>query len=263
MSHPEPVDSSSLMVAGEYEEAALVQSLLPRDYSMVRMQADLWADADWSGYQPEEAIEVLKELGDEGLYGPRLKLAELYSNEDYAKSHGKKAYSLYKSLYDKNRNAANSRVRAFAGEAALRLGRLYEEGVGVKASVSKGFKWLELAADLGNLEAQYVCGKAYALGEGVDQDRKKAIVWLLEAAKKGDGKSRVLLGRLYLENPIAELQKDTLIDWLKRSLDEGLAEARGVLLKFGIEYRMPKKREATPGEENEKESDPWVPIEVA
>ena len=70
--------------------------------------------------------------------------------------------------------------------AAYILGRLYEEGWGVRRDSRQAFDWYLTAAEGGMPEADYHVGTAYAFGDGVGRDEKKALVWFRKAAQHGD-----------------------------------------------------------------------------
>src|SRR5438309_7401417 len=70
--------------------------------------------------------------------------------------------------------------------AAFILGRLYDEGWGVKKSARTAFRWCSRAAKGGLSEAFYFVGSAYAFGMGVPTDESKAFEWFQRSAKAGD-----------------------------------------------------------------------------
>lgn len=84
--------------------------------------------------------------------------------------------------------------KAMAGdaEAALRIYRHYELG---KADPVSAFPWLHIAANRGNVDAQYVMGYTYAY-TGLFKNLALARFWLNEAARNGSPKAKALLGEL-------------------------------------------------------------------
>jgi hypothetical protein len=70
-------------------------------------------------------------------------------------------------------------------EAQRKLGRMYEEGLGVKQDYREAVKWYLKAAEKGNAQAQYKLGTMYALGKGVRKDRLEAGKWFGKAAGQG------------------------------------------------------------------------------
>ncbi len=85
--------------------------------------------------------------------------------------------------------------------AQLRLGILYEKGVGVprEGRIRKSFEWYLRAAEAGDSEAQNRVGDFYydaSFAAGVGQDLAVAETWHRRAAEQGHGKSRFKLGSL-------------------------------------------------------------------
>lgn len=262
MDHPGPVDTSHLTLEGEYERFALVQKLLPQDYSATIVYADLLADSSWSGYDPENAYSIYKELSSKGFLGARYRLAALHAEGRFPKASSKKAYSLYKSLYDDNRNADLAVRRDYAAQAAYKLFQCALDGVGTRASESKAVKWLEVSAAAGYAPSQYELGKRLVGGEGIAEDFDRGVGWLLGAAKQGHVESRGELARLNLDRPIADLAPETIIVWLKEWVDAGSGEARRLLRKYGIEYKVPVRRPRSPSDKKKREYDPYAPLEA-
>ena len=64
--------------------------------------------------------------------------------------------------------------------------------------INLAYKYLEMSANQGNTQAQFLLGSNYANGVGVKQDYKKAIKYLEQANGKGDSKVPLMLGLLYI-----------------------------------------------------------------
>ena len=127
-------------------------------------------------------------------------------------------------------------------EAQLRLGLMYHKGLGVTADSAKAMKWLRLAADQENAQAQFVLagiywwrpdyaeafklfqrsaehgygyaqdylGSMYALGQGVPVDNVQAYLWHDRAAAQGvqnAAEKRDLIAKLLTPDEIAQAQK--------------------------------------------------------
>ena len=77
------------------------------------------------------------------------------------------AERLYRSLAEK-------------GDASAQhfLGKMYENGEGVRQDSAEAAKWFRLAADQGHTGAQFYLGGMYASGSGVPQDYVQAYMWL-------------------------------------------------------------------------------------
>ena len=76
------------------------------------------------------------------------------------------------------------------------LGKMYEEGVGVKQDNVKAVKWYRRAAEQGNAEAQSMLGVGYLFGEGVQVNKSLAKEWLGKACNKGEQNGCEYYGKL-------------------------------------------------------------------
>jgi len=258
-----PLDTNNLMLAGEYESFSNVQKLLPQDYSALVVYADLMADSDWSGYDPEEAYRILNDLASKGFYGARFRLARLHAKGGFAKANSKKAYSLYKSIFDETKNADLEVKQALAAEAAYHLNVCVAGGIGTRVNAAKAQKWLEESARRGFSQAQYEWGKQLVARIEDEGRMKEGVNWLIAAANQGHHESHVALAKLNLESPIPALDQDTIIAWLKELVDSGSGEARLLLKRYGVEYKVPNRPQRAPIEKEEKEINPYAPIEAA
>ena len=111
-------------------------------------------------------------------------------------------------LYDKglgvNRDAARRpqwyRKAADQGtcRCPVRPGHLYLQGApGFPKNSPKAFAWYKKAADQGNAEGQNGLGLLYANGWGVAQDYDEARLWYDKAAEQGNAEAQSNLGDLY------------------------------------------------------------------
>jgi hypothetical protein len=66
------------------------------------------------------------------------------------------------------------------------LGQMYEYGMGVPEYWNDAAHWYEKGARLGNVQAQSALARAYQFGIGVEQNRDRAIYWNNVAASNGD-----------------------------------------------------------------------------
>ena len=81
-------------------------------------------------------------------------------------------------------------------EAQALLGKMYEEGVGVKQDNVKAVKWYRRAAEQGNAKAQSMLGAAYLFGEGVQVNKSLAKEWLGKACDNGEKMGCEYYGKL-------------------------------------------------------------------
>ena len=76
------------------------------------------------------------------------------------------------------------------------LGRMYEEGLGVKQDNVKAVKWYSRAAEQGIAEAQFNLGVMYYNGRGVQVNKSLAKEWLGKACDNGEQKGCEYYGKL-------------------------------------------------------------------
>ena len=70
-------------------------------------------------------------------------------------------------------------------EAQLKLGVMYDTGLGAPQNHAQAVKWYRLAADKGKTEAQFNLGFLYSMGQGVPRNYIEAHMWLSLAAPRG------------------------------------------------------------------------------
>jgi hypothetical protein len=63
-------------------------------------------------------------------------------------------------------------------EAQLKMGDIYSQGLGVTADKKEAFNWYLFAADNGSEQAQQAVASAYSNGDGVAQNNAEAWFWL-------------------------------------------------------------------------------------
>jgi hypothetical protein len=90
---------------------------------------------------------------------------------------------------NKSSDASLEQIRKLAEEgkpeAQYKLGRMYEEGLGLPQDPKEAAKWYRKAAEKGNAQAQYQMGTLCAQGKGVPKDRLEAAKWFGKAAQQG------------------------------------------------------------------------------
>ena len=82
-------------------------------------------------------------------------------------------------------------------QAAYWLGRIYDEGLGVKRNARTAVSWYRKAAEGGLTDAKLQLGELYFKGTEELQDFKKARKWLEQAALDGNARAQLDLARLY------------------------------------------------------------------
>jgi len=119
-------------------------------------------------------------------------------------------------------------------EAAFWLGRMYEDGLGVKKNVSTAVTWYTKAAKAGWVHAKVRLGEIYLNGTEELQDFKKARTWLESAAYDGDRRAERDLGRIYANGWGTDKDPVWAYVWYEMATRQGDDEAkrqRDALLK--------------------------------
>jgi len=87
-------------------------------------------------------------------------------------------------------------------------------------------KWFKMAAELGNIEAQYYLGLCYGRGEGVSHDLTEAFRWYLAAAEHGHALSQYLVGCFYESGIKVEKNCAEAAKWFHLSAEQGYNNAQ-------------------------------------
>ena len=157
-------------------------------------------------------------LGDSwGAYN----LADNYALGRGVKRNPKKAIKYYTMAYEQEGEAS--------GEAANRLGMLYENGIpGLPADLSKAFEWYQKSVDLGCGDGLYDLGAMYDQGKGCTMNKRKAIT-LYERAyyMMGDvsGYAAFRLGEIYKAGIEIRPDMEISLHGYERAAESHLEEA--------------------------------------
>ena len=93
----------------------------------------------------------------------------------------------------------DSEVRQFLHESAIHGSVDAVYGVGkqyLKTDIQKAISMFELAAEQGNIYAEYQLGKLYCFGQGVPQNLEVGMVWLKASASHGNEYASALLEKV-------------------------------------------------------------------
>lgn len=117
--------------------------------------------------------------------------------------------------------------KAMAGdvEAQFNLGRMYDNGRGVRQDAAQAVAWYEKAAAQGHADAQAYLGVIYLSGRGVRQDYAKAYEWLVQAATRRNADAQVSLGHMYLQGLGVRQDFVKAKEWYGRACDNGTQPA--------------------------------------
>jgi uncharacterized protein len=110
------------------------------------------------------------------------------------------------------------------------LGVAYANGDGVEANIITAVEWWLKAAEHGNVDSQYNLGIVYAMGtQGYARDITKAAQWWRRAALKGDAMAQYNLGALYANGDKNLRNVCEAMHWLQQSASRGVTQANEVL----------------------------------
>ena len=118
------------------------------------------------------ALKSAEKGYDQGMYN----VASCYIDGEGVEKDGEKAIEWFKKAYEKNGEAA--------GDAANRIGLIYEGGYGVEKDDVKKVEWYRKSAEKGYDWGMYNVACCYRDGEGVEKDGEKAIEWFKKAYEK-------------------------------------------------------------------------------
>ena len=115
-----------------------------------------------------------------------------------------------------------SRAQKNDPDAEYEVSAMYAHGYGVAKNDAEARKWLERAAQHGQVTAEYEFGLALRDGRGVLQDYARAVGWIRSAAESGYGPAQFALGVMYRAGTGVPADNVKAYTWLN------LAAARGV-----------------------------------
>ena len=116
-----------------------------------------------------------------------------------------------------------------------RLEEMYA-GRGVPEDDAEAIKWYRLAAEQGNVDAQYDLGFMYAFGPGVPQDDAEAVKWYRLAAEQGHPDAQFNLGLMYVKGKGVPQDYAEAMKWYRRAAEQGHAVAQtnlGIMYEYG------------------------------
>tara|TARA_B110000467_G_C18213841_1_gene419058 strand:+ start:319 stop:951 length:633 start_codon:yes stop_codon:yes gene_type:complete len=82
-------------------------------------------------------------------------------------------------------------------KAQYTLGAIYYLGAGIGIDYNKAFKWISLSAEQGYLDAQHNLAQMYETGKGVAKNSKKAYEYYLASARSNNVDSQIKVAEMY------------------------------------------------------------------
>jgi TPR repeat protein len=126
---------------------------------------------------------------------------------------------------------AEWRKKAEAGDAKFQeiMGECYYDAsssFGVPKDYAEAVKWYRLAAEQGNVFAQYELGRMYHNGTGVPKDYAEAAKWWRLAAEQGNAGAQSNLGVFYANGVGVPKDSAEAVKWYRKAAEQGLAMAQ-------------------------------------
>ena len=114
------------------------------------------------------------------------------------------------------------------------IGLMLAHGLGMPRSEREAAKWLERAANQGNIISMTRLGWMYYHGIGVERDLSLAHAYSLQAAKAGDPWAQCNVGFAYFQGAGVARDLASAVSWYRRSAEQGFALCQRNL---GLSYR--------------------------
>jgi len=128
-----------------------------------------------------------------------------------------------------NRSIDNEKNQALALDY-YNMGLKYELGAEVQLDFNEANKWFDLAAKLGNPEAQFIIGYHYERGSrGFEKSDREATKWFRLAAEQGYADAQYYLALIYsMETEVGKNESESL-KWCFLAAENGNANAQYIL----------------------------------
>lgn len=231
------------------EEAASEQTHKPTARQVWKKydKAKRFLDRNEKWYDPQKAIELLKEIADVSPIAC-YRLGKLYLGSDNVeadveqakewltrsaeKGNAYAAYTLGKLLLTTDQEGAITWLTVSADkgfeQAEYLLGKLLYQGQFTEKNIEKAIEYLDSAVEKGNPYAAYLLGRILLTDESV-KDVKEAIHYLKFAHEKGHDYAAFELGKLYLFGQDIPRDKELGMSFLQASAERGNKYASDLL----------------------------------
>lgn len=127
--------------------------------------------------------------------------------------------------------------------AQYSLGKLYDQGLGVKKDPAEALKWYLQAAEQNDKAAQRRIAVMYQIGIGTPRNYTHAIKWLTHLAQHDDIDAQLQLGQLYYNGEEVERNYDLAKQWFTQAAKRGVGEAQ---FRLGLMYTKGSGMEKDP-----------------
>ncbi|MCM1305525.1 MAG: relaxase MobL, partial [Butyrivibrio sp.] len=159
------------------------------------------------------------------LYGCSAKQGNPYADYELAKMYrdgiGTQKDSVQAQAHFRNAFDGFLQMEAGGSDDKLqyRLGQMLHTGTGTERDDEAAAIYLERAAKLGNVHAQYALGKLWLeIGSG---NAAQAVEWITKAAESGNAAAQYTLGKLLLAGETVEKDAARAVEWFTLSAGQG------------------------------------------
>ena len=164
----------------------------------------------------QKAEQLLLSEAESGNALVMFELGKLYASEKLGKKDTEKSFAFYqKALRGFLLIAPKSKkIKPFL---QYRIGKMYQNGLGTAADLSKAMTHFQRAAELGNMHAKRMAALEYISGKSLERDVDKGVSMLTECADSGDKFCCYKLGKLFLDGKITTQNPDKAEQYLLAS----------------------------------------------
>lgn len=214
-----------LEAAAEWFERAAEQGMARAQYALAHMyhrgrgvaQSEEQSNRLFAAAYGEFLLEA-----EAGKVGQQLALAQMYRYGLGVDQNLEKAAFWYREA------AVVLAVSADAGDpvAAVKLARIHLDGIGAPKDFQKAIDLYRVAADRGDIDAQFALGKILFNGVGdVVRQPEAAIPYLARAARAGHPRAQVLMGLAHARGKGIEKDRVVAYAWLHLAREQGIPNA--------------------------------------
>ncbi len=186
-------------------------------YSLYR-RAKVLLDEESEEYNPDEAINLLKQSADMGYEYAIYRLGKIYLQGEVVEKDVLKALDYLYQACDMNNEFAE-----------YLLGKTFLKGEDVPYDYREAEQMLKRASDKGNIYAKYSLAKMHLTGTAQICSIKEALRLLMESADRGNHWSMYQLGKMYLYGQGVPKDYDRAMEYLKTSAENGNTYAQRLI----------------------------------
>jgi TPR repeat protein len=112
------------------------------------------------------------------------------------------------------------------------LAEFYARGNGIQPDLRESAEWYRRAAELGDVQAQFIIGRLSMTGDGVPVNERESAKWFLCAAQQGNAAAAHNIAVYYAEGTGIEQDLDRAIVWFEKAAAAGVLAAQVQLGKL-------------------------------